>query len=129
MAAVLLIPFLSLRFGVLSMLDNSALGGRPLPPFRGPESLPTGSISFQRRPAAGPFFASVHTAPAPSSGGGALYAFACSFSSPLGRALSFPSSSLSVIGFAAPPGERGVRHKGVYRISRNPMRVSYFSSF
>ena len=35
---------------------------------------------------------------------------------------------LSVIGFAA-PSESGVRHKGVYRISRNPMYVSYFFVF
>lgn len=38
MAAVLLIPFLSLRFGVLSMLDSSALRrAAHFHPFRGSE--------------------------------------------------------------------------------------------
>lgn len=51
MAAVLLIPFLSLRFGVLSMLDSSALRrAAHFPPFRGPKSLPTGSISSPAPP-------------------------------------------------------------------------------
>ena len=119
MAAVLLIPFLSLRFGVLSMLDSSALRrAAHFPPFRGPEK--PAYWLYQLSSAAlllGPFFASVHTAPAPLFwSGAALYAF--------GLLLLL----LSVIGFAA-PSESGVRHKGVYRISRNPMYVSYFFVF
>lgn len=119
MAAVLLIPFLSLRFGVLSMLDSSALRrAAHFPPFRGPEK--PAYWPYQLSSAAlllGPFFASVHTAPAPLFwSGAALYAF--------GLLLLL----LSVIGFAA-PSESGVRHKGVYRISRNPMYVSYFFVF
>ena len=111
MAAVLLIPFLSLRFGVLSMLDSSALRrAAHFPPFRGPEK--PAYWPYQLSSAAlllGPFFASVHTAPAPLFwSGAALYA--------VGLLLLL----LSVIGFAA-PSESGVRHKGVYRISRNPM--------
>ena len=116
MAAVLLIPFLSLRFGVLSMLDSSALRrAAHFPPFRGSEK--PAYWLYQLSSAAlllGPFFASVHTAPAPLFwSGAALYAF--------GLLLLL----LSVIGFAA-PSESGVRHKGVYRISRNPMYVSFF---
>ena len=119
MAAVLLIPFLSLRFGVLSMLDSSALRrAAHFPPFRGPEK--PAYWPYQLSSAAlllGPFFASVHTAPAPLFwSGAALYAF--------GLLLLL----LSVIGFAA-PSESGVRHKGVYRISRNPMYVAYFICF
>ena len=111
MAAVLLIPFLSLRFGVLSMLDSSALRrAAHFPPFRGSEK--PAYWLYQLSSAAlllGPFFASVHTAPAPLFwSGAALYAF--------GLLLLL----LSVIGFAA-PSESGVRQKGVYRISRNPM--------
>lgn len=67
MAAVLLIPFLSLRFGVLSMLDSSALRrAAHFPPFRGSEK--PAYWLYQLSSAAlllGPFFASVHTAPAP----------------------------------------------------------------
>ena len=63
MAAVLLIPFLSLRFGVLSMLDSSALRrAAHFPPFRGPEK--PAYWPYQLSSAAlllGPFFASVHT--------------------------------------------------------------------
>ena len=119
MAAVLLIPFLSLRFGVLSMLDSSALRrAAHFPPFRGSEK--PAYWLYQLSSAAlllGPFFASVHTAPAPLFwSGAALYAF--------GLLLLL----LSVIGFAA-PSESGVRQKGVYRISRNPMYVSYFFVF
>ena len=119
MAAVLLIPFLSLRFGVLSMLDSSALRrAAHFPPFRGSEK--PAYWLYQLSSAAlllGPFFASVHTAPAPLFwSGAALYAF--------GLLLLL----LSVIGFAA-PSESGVRHKGVYRISRNPMYVAYFICF
>lgn len=78
MAAVLLIPFLSLRFGVLSMLDSSALRrAAHFPPFRGPEK--PAYWLYQLSSAAlllGPFFASVHTAPAPLFwSGAALYAF------------------------------------------------------
>ena len=78
MAAVLLIPFLSLRFGVLSMLDSSALRrAAHFPPFRGPEK--PAYWPYQLSSAAlllGPFFASVHTAPAPLFwSGAALYAF------------------------------------------------------
>lgn len=56
MAAVLLIPFLSLRFGVLSMLDSSALrAGRPLPPVpRARKACLLALSALQRRPAAGP---------------------------------------------------------------------------
>ena len=104
MAAVLLIPFLSLRFGVLSMLDSSALRrAAHFPPFRGPEK--PAYWLYQLSSAAlllGPFFASVHTAPAPLFwSGAALYAF--------GLLLLL----LSVIGFAA-PSESGVRHNGSY---------------
>ena len=92
--------------------------GRHFPPFRGPEK--PAYWLYQLSSAAlllGPFFASVHTAPAPLFwSGAALYAF--------GLLLLL----LSVIGFAA-PSESGVRHKGVYRISRNPMYVSYFFVF
>ena len=119
MAAVLLISFLSLRFGVLSMLDSSALRrAAHFPPFRGPEKPAYWLYQFSSAALLlGPSFASVHTAPAPLFwSGAALYAF--------GLLLLL----LSVIGFAA-PSESGVRHKGVYRISRNPMYVSYFFVF
>ena len=92
--------------------------GRPLPPV--PRARKACYWLYQLSSAAlllGPFFASVHTAPAPLFwSGAALYAF--------GLLLLL----LSVIGFAA-PSESGVRHKGVYRISRNPMYVSYFFVF
>ena len=92
--------------------------GRPLPPV--PRARKPAYWLYQLSSAAlllGPFFASVHTAPAPLFwSGAALYAF--------GLLLLL----LSVIGFAA-PSESGVRHKGVYRISRNPMYVSYFFVF
>ena len=56
MAAVLLIPFLSLRFGVLSMLDSSALRrAAHFPPFRAMVRLTSsGNISFTRRPSTRP---------------------------------------------------------------------------
>ncbi len=67
MAAVLLIPFLSLRFGVLSMLDSSALRrAAHFPPFRGPEKPAYWLYQFSSAALLlGPFFASVHTAPGP----------------------------------------------------------------
>lgn len=70
MAAVLLIPFLSLRFGVLSMLDSSALRrAAHFPPFRGSEK--PAYWLYQLSSAAlllGPFFASSILRPPPSSG-------------------------------------------------------------
>ena len=118
MAAVLLIPFLSLRFGVLSMLDSSALRrAAHFPVPRARKACLLALSALQRRPAAGPLLrVGPYCARPLFWSGAALYAF--------GLLLLL----LSVIGFAA-PSESGVRHKGVYRISRNPMYVSYFSSF
>ena len=99
-----------------SMLDSSALRrAGPLPVPRARKSLPTGPISSPAPPRCWAPFASVHTAPAPFFWSGAAL-----------RIRPAPSP-VSVIGFCAL--ESGVRHKGVYRISRNPMYVSYFSSF
>lgn len=119
MAAVLLIPFLSLALrSALHAGQQRTPAAAHFPPFRGPEKPAYWLYQFSSAALLlGPFFASVHTAPAPLFlDGAALYAF--------GLLLLL----LSVIGFAA-PSESGVRHKGVYRISRNPMYVSYFFVF
>ena len=66
MAAVLLIPFLSLRFGVLSMLDSSAL--RRAAHFPRSAARKPAYWLYQLSSAAlllGPFFASVHTGARP----------------------------------------------------------------
>ena len=106
MAAVLLIPFLSLRFGVLSMLDSSALRrAAHFPPFRGPEK--PAYWPYQLSSAAlllGPFFASVHTAPAPL------------FLERSGPLRIRPAPSPALRHRLRGPSESGVRHKGVYRI-------------
>ena len=92
MAAVLLIPFLSLRFGVLSMLDSSALRRAahfPVPRVR--KACLLALSALQRRPAAGPFLrVGPYCARPLFWSGAALYAF--------GLLLLL----LSVIGFAAP---------------------------
>ena len=119
MAAVLLIPFLSLRFGVLSMLDSSALRrGRPLPPVpRARKACLLALSALQRRPAAGPL---LRVGP---------YCARPPLLERSGPLRIRPAPSPALRHRLRGPSESGVRHKGVYRISRNPMYVSYFFVF
>ena len=115
----LLVPFLSVRFGLLSLLNREAVGrAARFAPMRGGEKaaywiyqLSNAALllylPFLRVRAAGslPFFAGLMC----YLGGLALCA-------------------ASMAGFAAPSGG-GLRTGGVYRFSRNPMYVSYFLCF
>ena len=119
MAALLLIPFFLIRFGLLSALSRDGLRrAAHYPPVEGWEraalwlyQLSTAALLLLillSRVKAAP--------PACFRAGGVLYA--------AGLLLLV----LSVAAFAV-PSEEGFCQSGIYRLSRNPMYVSYFLLF
>lgn len=119
MAALLLIPFFLLRFGLLSALDRGALPrAAHFPPRRGGEGA--AYVLHQLSTAALlviPFFSEVHLTPLWRFGtGAALYIAGLAW------------LAMAVWAFAAPDGD-GVCRRGVYRWSRNPMYLAYFVYF
>ncbi len=99
MAAVLLIPFLSLRIGAITLLDSSALRRAayfPVPRVR--KACLLALSALQRRPAAGPFLRVGPYCARPSSGAERPSTHsACSFSCS-------PSSASRPLGERAPQG-------------------------
>lgn len=119
MGILLLLPFFLLRFGLLACLDRAAVGrAAHFAPVRGREQAACWVYQLSNVAILGSIlFAGVQTVPPLLFWGGlALYA--------AGLVL----LALSVLAFAA-PSESGVNQSGVYRISRNPMYVSYFLYF
>lgn len=117
--AVLLLPFLLIRFGVLSLLDKTALGrAAHFAPMMEKEK-----VAYYIYQLANVFlllmlfFLKIHTEPTIFFGFGLVMYF-------LGLSLLL----LTVIHFAT-PAESGLNQKGVYRYSRNPMYVAYFIYF
>lgn len=119
MGALLLVPFFLIRFGVLSALDRGGVKrAAHFPPMEGREraaywlyQLSTAAILLLL------LLSRLQLAPLPCLWAGAgLYA--------AGLTLLL----LSVSAFAA-PAEGGICQAGVYRLSRNPMYLSYFLLF
>ena len=115
----LLVPFLSVRFGLLSLLNREAVGrAARFAPMRGGEKA--ACWIYQLSNAALflylPFLRVRTEQPLPLFMG-----LICYFGG-----LIFCTASMT--GFAAPSGG-GLRTGGIYRLSRNPMYVSYFLCF
>lgn len=119
MAFVLMIPFLLVRFGLLSILSQEAvLRAAYFAPLRDQEKMAywiyqvsTAAIFLSL------FFLRIRTTPSGLYGtGAAVYA--------AGILL----LAVSVCHFAS-PSENGFKKSGVYRLSRNPMYVAYFVIF
>ena len=119
MAALLLIPFFLIRFGLLSALSRDGLRrAAHYPPVEGWERAALWLYQLSTAALLPPFLPPRVKAapPACPRAGGVLYA--------AGLLLLV----LSVAAFAA-PSEEGFCQSGVYRLSRNPMYVSYFLLF
>lgn len=119
MGGWLLVPFFLIRFGLLALLNRQAVGraahfapmyGRGRAAYWVYQISNTAIVLLI-------LTARVRTTrPLPLFGGTALY----------GAGLLL--LTLAVVAFAAPE-ERGLRRRGVYRISRNPMYAAYFLYF
>lgn len=119
MGAFLLLPFFLIRFGLLAMLDQTAIRrAAHFPPME--KSEKTAYWLYQLSTAAifvSLFFLHIKITPLPMFGAGlAVYA--------AGALLLI----LSMVHFAR-PSANGINQKGLYRISRNPMYVAYFIYF
>lgn len=119
MGVLLLLPFFLLRFGLLALLDRTAVGRAAhfAPMQRGEQAAywvyQLSNIAILARI----LFAKVQTGlPLLFWSGLALYI--------AGLGL----LALSVIAFSA-PSEDGVNRSGIYRLSRNPMYLAYFLYF
>lgn len=115
----LLVPFLSVRFGLLSLLNREAVGrAARFAPMRGGEKAAywiyqlSNAALFLYLP-----FLRVRTEDALPLFVGLI----CYFGGLI-------CCTASMAGFAAPSGG-GLRAGGIYRLSRNPMYVSYFLCF
>lgn len=119
MAALLLIPFFLLRFGLPMLLDKRALlrAAHFPPEFQEKRiiywiyQLSTAGILLY------PFFLTVHLQPAPLFCAGAVV---------YGLGIFLLAGAVSAF---ASPSEDALRQRGVYRLSRNPMYVAYFLVF
>jgi len=117
--AVLLIPLILIRFGLLAILDRGAIKrAAHFPLFSGRKKvaywiyqLSNAAIFIYL------FFLRVETEPLWS-----MYAGLCVYTS--GVAL----CTVAVFDFAKPSGN-GINNRGIYRISRNPMYAAYFIFF
>lgn len=118
-AAFLLVPFFLVRFGLLGLLDSAAIArGAHFAPVQGGERA--AYWLYQLSSAAiliAPFFLRIQLAPRIFFlAGAAVYL--------TGNVLLL----VSMVNFAA-PSANGVRVKGLYRVSRNPMYLAYFVFF
>ncbi|WP_295742709.1 isoprenylcysteine carboxylmethyltransferase family protein [uncultured Oscillibacter sp.] len=119
MAFFLLIPFFLIRFGLLAVLNQNALPrAAHFPPLQGQERAAYWIYQLSNTAVILlPLLLHVRTQPSSLFfTGAALYA--------AGLFL----LTVSVANFAAPSGS-GVNQSGLYRLSRNPMYVSYFLVF
>lgn len=117
--AILLVPFLLVRFGLLSLLGGDALRrAAHFPPMAGKERM---AYWLYQLATVGLFvglcFLGIHTTPPALCIAGLALLIA-------GTAL----LAAAVVAFAAPSAE-GIRRGGPYRFSRNPMYVAYFFYF
>lgn len=119
MAILLLIPFFLIRFGLLYLLDKTAIRrAAHFAPMEGVERV--ASILYQLSNVAlfvYLFFLKISFKPA-----GLFYAGAAFYLA--GNIL----LAVSMVNFAAPP-QTGIKQRGLYAISRNPIYVSYFVYF
>lgn len=119
MGFLLLLPFLFIRFGLLTLLGKDAVARAAyFAPLIGKEKA--AYWIYQAANAAiflYLFFLKIKAAPAPLFyAGAAVYA--------AGLIL----LAVSIVNFAA-PSESGINQNGLYRLSRNPMYVAYFIFF
>ena len=119
MGFLLLLPFLFIRFGLLALLGKGAVARAAyFAPLIGKEKA--AYWIYQASNAAiflYLFFLKITAAPAPLFYTGAVV-----------YATGLILLVVSVINFAS-PSESGINQNGLYRLSRNPMYVSYFVYF
>lgn len=117
MAALLLIPFFLLRFGLMALLDKPALArAAAFAPMRGGEVAAYWVYQISNTALIiTPFFLGF-TAGMLLWAGAVLYILGCGL------------LAASVTAFCAPEKD-GMNRSGVYRYSRNPMYVAYFLVF
>ncbi len=116
---LLLIPFLLIRFGLLSLLNREAVSRAAyFAPVRGGERAAYWIYQISN---AGIFLSLFFLRIAADSSWQFILGLVCYI---LGLCL----CAASVAGFASPDRE-GLNTEGIYRFSRNPMYVSYFICF
>lgn len=117
--AILLLPFLAVRFGLLGVLDRRALPrAAHFAPMEGGERIAYGVYQLSN---AGIFLALFFLR---VRAGAPLWFVPGLLCYLLGLAL----CAASMASFAAPDG-RGLNTRGLYRFSRNPMYVAYLICF
>ncbi|MEY8387760.1 isoprenylcysteine carboxylmethyltransferase family protein [Oscillospiraceae bacterium 38-13] len=117
MGALLLVPFFLIRFGLMALLDREALGrAAHFPPFRGGEQWAYWVYQLSTA---------------------ALVLGLCPLRLRYSR-LFLPGAAVYILGLGlltwatvdfCAPAENGLRQRGSYRVSRNPMYVAYFVFF
>lgn len=119
MGFILLMPFFLIRFGLLSALDRGAVKrAAHFPPFRRQEKAAYWVYQISNTAIIlAIIFLKISVRPSlPFYTGMAFYTF--------GTIL----LAVSVVNFAVPP-KSGIIQNGLYRLSRNPMYVAYFTFF
>ena len=117
MGFLLLIPFFLVRFGLMALLDQSALArAAHFPPLRGVEKAAYWVYQFSTAALILGLCVSRIRPFRPLPAGAACYG--------LGLLL----LAWSAADFCA-PAENGFRQNGLYRVSRNPMYAAYFVFF
>ena len=116
---LLLIPFLLIRFGLLSLLNREAVPrAAHFAPVQGGEKIANGIYQISTVG----IFLTLFFLKIPLAFSWQLIAGAVCY------ALGLLLCAVSIAGFAA-PDETGMNRSGIYRVSRNPMYVSYFICF
>lgn len=117
MAALLLIPFFILRFGLMARLDKSALArAAAFAPVKGAEVIAYWVYQISNATIIIALFFMSFTSGLLLIAGALLYLLGCVL------------LAASVAAFCA-PGEDGISRGRVYRYSRNPMYAAYFLIF